>query len=250
VPSAVLYHPLAADASDEARAQARAELIRSTGDASRVLDLPSPPVAQPGRSDREVVFEAGGQSSSIPSEAAAALDIRDKGDLEALARARRRDLALWRAAIGAVAACALFALGELALLGCGLWQSTRVARVSAQKPTVARIMDEQDLAQRIDDLSTKRLLPLEMISAVSPEVAMPKNPTSIQFLRAQTSGLDTIMIEAQTTNAGEIAGYKTALERAPACDKVEIRDQRARDNVVSFTLVVTFKPAALTPASS
>jgi hypothetical protein len=79
---------------------------------------------------------------------------------------------------------------------------------------------------------------------------MPKNPTSIQFLRAQTSGLDTIMIEAQTTNAGEIAGYKTALERAPACDKVEIRDQRARDNVVSFTLVVTFKPAALTPASS
>ena len=33
-------------------------------------------------------------------------------------------------------------------------------------------------------------------------------------------------------------------------DKVEIRDQRARDNVVTFTLIVTFKPGALAPAAS
>jgi hypothetical protein len=250
VPSAVLYLPLAPEATDDVRAQTRAKLIASTGGAKRLLELPSPPAAQPGRTDTEIVFEAGGVVSRLPSGVAAALDIRDRADLDALARARRRDLILWRTTVGALAACAILALGELSLVGAGLWQSARVAKVAAQRATVDRVMEEQDLARHIDDLSTKRLLPLEMISTVSPEVALPKNPTSIQFLRAQTSGLYTIVIDAQTTNAGEIAGYKTALEQTPACDHVEIKDQRARDNVVSFTIVVTFKPAVLTPATT
>jgi hypothetical protein len=111
-------------------------------------------------------------------------------------------------------------------------------------------MDEKDLASRIDDLSTKRLLPLEMISTVAPAVALPSASPTIQFLRASTGTLNTIQIEAQTNNAGEIAGYKTAVEQMPTCDHVEIKDQRTHDNQVSFTLIVTFKPGALTPASS
>ncbi|HXN35204.1 MAG TPA: hypothetical protein VN877_03480, partial [Opitutaceae bacterium] len=43
VPSAVLHHSLAPDATDEARSQARASLLGSLGGAGRVLDLPSPP---------------------------------------------------------------------------------------------------------------------------------------------------------------------------------------------------------------
>jgi hypothetical protein len=57
----------------------------------------------------------------------------------------------------------------LALFGAGLWQRTRVAKVAAQQGTVEHVMGEQELASRIDDLSTKRLLPLEMVSAASPE---------------------------------------------------------------------------------
>ncbi|MGA2017364.1 MAG: hypothetical protein ABSH26_10420 [Opitutaceae bacterium] len=252
VPSVVLHQPLKPDATDDERAQARAALIRSAGEARTVLDAPSPPVARAGRSDGEIVFEAGALRSSLPLSVAGALDVRDKGDLEALARARRRDLFLWRAAIGAVAACALFAAGEAALFGAGLWQAARVAKIAAQRPTVARIMEEKDLASRIDELSTKRLLALEMISVVSPEMAMPKNPPAIQFLRATASSAsaNTIEIDAQTGNAGEIAAYKTAIEQTPSCDHVEIRDQRTQNNVVSFRLVVTFKPGALAPASS
>jgi hypothetical protein len=91
-----------------------------------------------------------------------------------------------------------------------------------------------------------------MISLVSPEVAMPKSPPAIQFLRAMasSSSLNTIQIDAQTNNAGEIAAYKTAIEQAPGCDRVEIKEQRTQNNVVSFTLIVTFKPGALAPASS
>lgn len=248
VPEAVLLEPVAPDAPPEERAAARERLIRAAGGSTTVLDAASPPVPLGG--DRDLSFQAGPVTSVVPADAAGALDVRDKGDLEALARARRRDLVLWRVAIGSVLACVLMGLGELALVGTGLWQKTRISRVAAQKPTVSRIMDEQELAGRIEELSTKRLLPLEMISAVSPESALPKNPPAIQFLSATAGSLNTIQIEAQTGNAGEIAGYRSALEQAPGVDKVEIRDQRARDNVVTFTLIVTFKPGALAPAAS
>ncbi len=252
VPSVVLHVPLKPDATAEERAEARSRLIRSTGEARSVVDAPSPPIPQSGRSDREAVFEAGQLRSRLPAEVVAELDIRDKADLHAIARARRRDLILWRTALGSLAACLLFGLCELVLVGAGFWQAARVARVAAQRPTVARIMEEQDLASRIDELSTKRLLPLEMISVVSPEIALPKSPPAIQFLRATASAgaFNTIQIDAQTNNAGEIAAYKTAIEQSPGCDRVEIRDQRAQNNVVSFTLIVTFKPGAIAPASS
>ncbi len=249
VPESVLFEALPADATPDDRAAARARLLKAAGGSTTVIDAASPPSPLAG-SDRELAFQAGSATARIPREAASALDVRDKGDLLALAKARRRDLLLWRVAIGSVAACLLMALGELALVGVGLWQKTRIAKVAAQKPTVSRIMDEQELAGRIEELSTKRLLPLEMISAVSPESALPKGPPAIQFLSATAGSLNTIQIEAQTNNAGEIAGYRTALEQAAGVDKVEIRDQRARDNVVTFTLIVTFKPGALAPAAS
>jgi hypothetical protein len=249
VPSVVLHQTLAPDAPAEARAEARERLIKAAGEALSVVDAPSPLAAAPG-GDRELVFEAGPLRSRLPSDVAAALDIRDRADLAALAKARRRDVALWRAAVGALALCLILTLGEAALVGAGLWEKARIAKVAAQRSTVTHIMEEQDLAGRIDELSTKRLLPLEMISAVSPEVAMPKGAPAIQFLRATTPALNTIQIEAQTNNAGEIAGYKSAIEHTPSVDRVEIRDQRARDNVVTFTLIITFKPGALVPAAS
>jgi hypothetical protein len=253
VPAMVLFQPLAPEAAEPERASARAALIKACGEARTLVDIAAPPAAQAQGSDSEFTFRAGDLTLRIPAATAAALDVRDKADLEALGRARRRDMLLWRVTMGAVAACLLMALGELALFGAGFWQSARRARVAAQKPTVTRIMEEKDLAERIDDLSTKRLLPLEMISLVSPDVALPKSPPAIQFLHASCStaaSLSTIQIEAQTNNAGEIAGYKTALEQTPGCERVEIRDQRTHDNVVTFTLVVTFKPGAFAPASS
>lgn len=249
VPSVVLHRPLGAEAGDDERSRARAEIVRAAGGSGRSVEVVLAPEARPG-ADAAFVFGAGELTSAIPSGVAAALDVRDKGELAMRAKARRRDILIWRVAIGAVAACLVMGLAELALFGAGFWQAARKAKVNAQKPTVVHIMDEQDLAERIGDLSTKRLLPLEMISAVSPEGALPKNPPAIQFLHASTNALNTIQIEAQTNNAGEIAGYKSALEQSPACERVEIRDQRTHDNLVTFTLVVTFKPGALVPATS
>jgi hypothetical protein len=247
VPSLVLHRVLAPEATPEERALARTELIKAAGEARTVVDAPSPPVPQPSKSDREVAFAAGELRSKVDSGTMAALDVRDRGDMAALARARKRDVILWRVAIGSVLACFLLLLGEAGLFGAGIWEKARIAKVGAQKAPVDRIMSDQELAYRIDELSTKRLLPLEMISIVAA-----KKPAMMQFLRATatTSSLYTIQIEAQTTNAGEIGGFKTALEAVPGCDHVEIRDQVLRNNIASFTLLVTFKPSALPPATS
>lgn len=245
VPSLVLYRPLQPGATDEERAQARAELIKSAGEALKVVDLPVSPVALASRSDREVVFAVGDVRSVIPAATLVSMDVRDKAELAALARSRRRDLVLWRTATASILCCILLALGEAGLVGAGLWEKTRVAKMAAQRPTVNQIMGDQELANKIERLSTERLLPLEMISIVAA-----KKPATIQFLRATTSGLNTIQIEAQTNNAGEIGGYRSALEQTPGCDHVEIRDQVLRNNVASFTLIVTFKPSALAPATS
>jgi hypothetical protein len=249
VPSVVLHKPVAPDAPAEDRAAVRAELIRSAGEAKKVIDAASP-VAMAGGRNGELVFESGALRSVVAADTAAALDVRDRADLDARASDRRRGMILWRTAVGALAACLFFGLVEIALLGAGLWEKARIAKVAAQKPTVTHIMEEQELAGRIEELSTKRLLPLEMISIVSPAVVTPKDPLGIQFMRATASALDTIQIEAQTNNAGEIPGYKTALEKTPGVDRVEIAGQRSRDNIVTFTLIITFKPGALTPAVS
>jgi hypothetical protein len=249
VPSLVVHRAVPADAAPEERAAARAAVIAACGASARVVDLAQPTIVG-GGAEGEIVAETGPYRSVIAAAAAAGLDVRDKADLAALARARGRGLLLWGATLAAVAACGLCVLCELGLLGAGLWQKARVAKLAAQRPTVAHIMEEQELAVRIDELSTRRLLPLEMISAASPSVAMPKNPSAIQFIRATAGTLDTIQIEAQTSNAGEIPGYKSALERSPGVERVEIEGQRARDNVVTFTLVVVFKAGALTPAAS
>lgn len=246
VPSAVAFQPVPPDASDEDRAQAREALLRRF-ESEAVADLPAAPVPESGGVDQETAFRSGDWVSRFPSETVSALDVRDKEVLAGIRGARRRDLMLWRVGIGCLAACAALALGELALAGAGLWQKSRIVLLKAQAPTVERIKTSNDLAKYIQDLSTKRLLPLEMISVAS----VPK-PASVQFLSAVAGGgggLYTLSVEAQTTNAGDVSGYQSALQALPAVASAEVKITNTRNNVASLTLVITFKPAALKPAA-
>ena len=246
VPAAVQFRPLPPEATDADRARARDELLRLFAGSRQVVELAAPPVAEPSpRGGEEPAFRAGEQISRFPAGRASALDVRDKAELAALRRAQGRDRLLWRVFLGSAAAIGLMLLGLVALAGEGLWQRTREARVAAQQPLVDQIMTAQSLATRTNELSTKRLLPLEMISTVSAH-----KPAVIQFLRATTSGLYTLTVEAQTASPGDVAAFRSALGELPACEKVEVRDQRTRDNLMTFTLVVTFRPDALKPATS
>lgn len=237
-------------ANEAALAAAKVELIRAVGGSTTVVDLATLPVAQPVASDGTFTFVAGDLVSTIPAATAAAIDVRDKDDLLARRRAHTRDLVFWRVAVGCVLALALLAVGEVALgLGRGLWQKTRLTQLAAQKPTVDKIMNAQALATRIEDLSTKRLLPMEMISIVAGKI-----PGNIRFSRVVTDAkdLERAAIDARTDNSGEITLFKSALEAMPEVAHVEISTPRTAPGspTTTFTLTTTFKPGAVKPAAA
>jgi len=252
VPSRVLTRPIGPEADEATWERTKSELLAAMGGSSTVIDLPGGPVTDASGNDREIVFRSGDFVSKLPSPVAATMDVRDRSELAALRGARRRDLVLWRVALGCLAALGLLALGELALVGGRTWQTIRVVRVNVQKPVVDKIMTAQELANRIEDLATKQLLPLEMLTElVGPNLE--RKPADIQFTRIQTDksrGLYTVVIDAQTANAPQMSVYQTALEKLPSKEKVEFVPQPSRGQFATFRIIFTFKPGVIKPTSS
>lgn len=251
VPARVLFRPVPADASQEDRSRVREELLALLGGTKTVIDLPEPPVADPAHSDREIVFRSGELVSALPRAVTSALDVRDKGELGALRAAQRRDVLLWRVTLGAAAALLLLGLGELALIGGRAWQQVRLTQVRAQQPLVEKITGLDEQARRIEELATKRLLPLEMVTVLVGEDGARK-PGDIQFTRVeatQAGGLYTVRIEGITNNTAQVNAYGATLAALPEIDKVDPHVAQMRGNITSFTITVTFKPDAVKPVS-
>jgi hypothetical protein len=251
VPSQVKFLPLAPEANEEERARLREDLLRAIGGSKKTIDLAAAPAADSAKSDREVIFRAGEVVSRLPAPSGSTLDVRDKAELAALRAARGRDVLLWRLTVGAAAALVLLGLGELGLVGGRFWQQSRTAIVRAQQPTVLKIMSSQSLANRIDELATKRLLPFEMITQmIAPEDRKPKE---IQFVRvrAKTSdGINKIEVDCTSSNDALLPVYKNTLSALPTVQSVEDLNFQTRNGTATFTLVVTFKPETLKPADS
>jgi hypothetical protein len=244
VPARVAFRPVAADASETERVRAQLELTQAAP-GNRTIALPGGPVVDAGGSEKEFAFRAGDFASRLPAEEAGSLDVRDKAALASLRNARRRDLMLWRGFVGLIVLLGLLAVGEGALVGSRVWLKSRQALANRQRPVVEKIMTAQSITTRINELSTKRLLPFEMIAIISE-----KRPETITFLRTSTSGLYALTVEAYTTSPAAVSAYQAALKATPAIAEAEVRDQRTRDNQMSFTLVITFKPDALKPATA
>lgn len=251
VPSRVLHRPLASESTDEARAQARDELVRALGGSKTVIELPAAPVPDPAETDSEIVFRAGDTTSTLPAAVAANFDVRDKADLASRRTARKRDVMLWRVLLGSAAALLLLGLGELALVGGRAWQQVRNKQLRAQQPLVDKIVNLDNLARRIDELSTKRLLPLEMVTVLV-GVDGARKPSDVQFTRVvaeQTRGLNSVYIDGITNNPAQVNAYESILAKLPECEKVESHITNTRGNLTTFTLTVTFKPDAVKPVA-
>ena len=248
VPTQVLVRAVPPEATDEDRSRLRDELLREIGGSKKIVDLPAAPVIAHSPDEKEYLFQAGESTIHLPVAQAERLDVRAKDELAALRHDRARDLLLWRIFLGCAATLLLLLVGELAVVGGRMWQKTRVAQANAQRPAVEKTRTARDLAQRIEDLSTKRLLPIEMITLL-----MEKRPPMVQFNRITTGtpepGLYEIIVEAQTNNAAEVTAYQTALEgNTTVFDHVKIQLRRTLPNLTEFTVTATFKPEALKPA--
>ncbi len=244
VPARVAFRAVPPDATEMEANRLRDELL-ALAPANRPVVLTAGPTVDAARSDGEIGFRSDAFESRLPLAETTAMDVRDKEALAALRRSRARDLALWRAFLGLVGVLVLLGLGELALIGSDFWLKTQQTRANLQRPTVEKIMTAQSLTTRINELSTKRLLPFEMISTV-----VAKKPGDVTFQRTATSGLYGLNVEAYTASPGSVSAFQSALSQDPAVERVEVRDQRTRDNVMTFTLAVTFRADAIKPAAA
>jgi hypothetical protein len=249
VPSAVKTRTLSAEATDEERTQARDELLRAMGGSRAVIDLPAPPGIAVSPDENVLLFRAGEFAARLPVGITAAMDVRDKTELGTLRRGRARDLVLWRVLVASVWTLALLGVGEVAVAaGRTFWLKTQRTRIQAQAPLVDAVTAANDFANRIEDLSTKRLLPLEMVSAVG---GRDKRGGIIftSITASSTTGVYALQIQAQTQNSAELEVYRTALEKLPSVAQVNIPKPDSRNGVTTFTLYVTFKPDVIKPAT-
>lgn len=251
-PSQVVVQPILPDASDEDRARLRENLLRELAGSRKVIDLPSPLAPVGASGDDELIFRSGDFEARLPAATAAALDVRDKGELAARRAARSRDVVMWRVALGALAALVLLGVGELALIGGRAWEKVRVRQYTVQKPVVDKIESVHELTSRIDDLATKRLLPMEMMSEIVGEF-LDRKPADILFNRvsaAQNVGLYTLVIEGRTNTPAQVNAYETVVKNLPSVQSAEAKFVQVTSDRATFTLTVVFKPNTLKPISS
>jgi len=194
-----------------------------------VLDLAAAAAAEPASSDRESPSRRRLRLASAAA-TAAALDVRDKATSPPSAARVAATCFSGASAVGCVAALALLAAGELALLaGRGFWQKNHVSRSSTRKNHRRKIIAAQKLANRVDELATKRLLPFEMIFAINQ-----KRPAAIQFQARPHRWPQKLVVEAITCNAPRSAFSKPRLEAMPdVLEKVDITAPQARDNITT-----------------
>ncbi|MDR1282568.1 MAG: hypothetical protein LBK99_17360 [Opitutaceae bacterium] len=176
----------------------------------------------------------------LPAAALDAADVRDPGFLAARERAARRDHWLWRGVQLAISLLVFAALVEIAASVFRAHTASRNKRSNAQSADVNRLMTAQTLAERIGELSDRRLMPLEMLALINPQ-----RPRSITFQRTVTRGTRELEIEAQTASAADVNAYESILKELPAIERVQTRDIRAREGTTSFILALTFRPEAL-----
>jgi hypothetical protein len=244
-PVSVLVRELPPEPTDEDRAILRDSLLRDSGAAINVIEPSSAPILENGKADDEFVFRCERADSVFTREQLDVLDARDKEELAARRRARYRDLLLWRVLLGSIAAILLSVTLEFVLIGGGVWQKARQIRVEKQDPWVTKIRLAKSLAVQIEELSTKRMRPLEMISMVSEKL-----PSSVIFTSATVTNLYTLDVLAQAATSADVDAYRSALVGMPIFEKVEFpsKDLRGQNGLTTFRLIVTFKPDAFKAA--
>ncbi len=245
--------PLTDEQLSAARAALRNELLRSSPGTIHHYEYEYPALdtlPPPARADNALVFatppapsqntQTTPQTTTFTTAQLDALDVRDKAELAARHAARRRDLMLWRVFLACLGLLTLCALIDIAVLGGKFWQEKRALQVRLQAGPVAEIDRANTLATRIEDLSTKRLLPFEMI-----DLLRPKLPNSILFTRVVTRSLNSIEIQAKTNIASDFNAFRTALASQTNIAKVDVTNSSIRDGSTTFTLIVTFKPGTV-----
>jgi len=242
-PVSVIARELPPEPTETDRAALRAAVLLESGGPRTVVEPATAPVHDATARGDEFVFRCEPLTVAFTREQLDVLDVRDKEELAARRRSRSRDLLLWRILLGCAAAIALAASLDVALIGGRLWQKGRMMRVELQEPVVAKILMAKNLSTRIDELSTRRMRPFEMISMVAE-----KKPASVTFVSATVTNLYTLDVEAQAATSTDLDAFRSALNSNPGFASVEFKGNRLQNGLTTFRVVVTFRPEAFQAA--
>lgn len=248
VPAMVETRRIAPDAPPEERAAVQAGLVEQLKDFPPPVEMPAPAGTESTMGDDGLVFPVGGNGARFDEAQLDALDVRNKEELADRRKLRRRNLLLWRVFAGCVAALVLGAGLEIALAGLRLWQKNRAVQVEAQAPVAVEIETKQKLADRIEELSTQRLMPIRMI-----EIINDKRPGSILFTRVVARDLYTLHIDGKTNVTPDVASFEAVLRDLPELESIEPPggNMQTRGGAATFSFILRFKPEPLrAPAPS
>jgi len=238
-PVSVIARDLPPEPTEADRAALRSAVLLESGGPRTVVEPATAPVYDAMARGDEFIFRCDPLTVEFTREQLDVLDVRDKEELAARRRSRSRDLLLWRVLLGCAAAILLAASLDVALIGGRLWQKGRMMRVELQEPVVAKILMAKNLSTRIDELSTRRMRPFEMISMVAD-----KKPASVTFVSATVTNLYTLDVEAQAATSTDLDAFRSALSSNPGFASVEFKGNRLQNGLTTFRVVVTFRPEA------
>ncbi len=216
-------------------------VFHQSGESRTIVEPATAPNFEQTAKGDAFTFRCATLSAAFTREELDVLDVRDKEELATRRRARARDLLLWRVLLGCFAAMALAATLNIVVIGGTIWQKARTTRVDRQEPYVAKIQTAKTLTLRIDERSTKRMRPLEMISMLDS-----KKPSSITFINASVTSpnLYTLEVTAQTANSSDISEFRSALSGMPWCENVDWKESSLVNGLSNFRVIVTFKANA------
>ncbi len=241
VASQVTVHPLPPEAGETERTAARDQVLRSLGSNVTAEEWTMPVLA--GATDGgEFTFISAEQEIKLTHTDAVALDVRDKLEHMQRQKEKKRDILLWRTFLGLAALIGLCVLGQGAvLIGKSRLQSQQKVLADRQ-PEVKQLTETEQLADQIEQVITRRLLPLEMLSIVNSKI-----PVNTILISSSMDGLYNFTAQARTNTPTEIDEFKAALLKLPQCDKVDITDSPINNGIANFKIVVRFKPGVVEP---
>ncbi|MEI6861058.1 MAG: hypothetical protein WCL04_02280 [Verrucomicrobiota bacterium] len=222
VPTHALIHPFPPEASESDRTAARDQLLRSLGTESTVEDWDYP-VLRRVTDGGDVTFASGGRELLVPADLAAALDVRDNEEIAERRSIQRRDILLWRVALGMAALILLCVCAEGAL-GFGRSKVEKLkALIAANKPKQSELENIEHNTKDADTVLSRHLYPLEMLTLAVSGGRLP-NTVTITNVQAQIDpktlkSVLTLRATATTEQGGipaaEAQNYVSALKSMP-----------------------------------
>jgi hypothetical protein len=235
LPAAVLVRTQEAAERDTLVASARHKADLNPDAAIKVFR----PAVEITREKRELILRLGssGIEARFDETELGHADIRDKEILKERRVTLRRDTLIWRGFVAIMIGLAGCVVLEVGLLATRFWLAGRQADINRQAAVVKKIEQTQGIANRLEQISTQRLLPFEMISALNE-----KRPAGMEFSSVTTKGSWQLDIRGQAGSADDTSTFESEARRIAGVERLEVLEKNTRDRMTVFHYEITFKP--------